>query len=40
MKFGFMGRMLSAMFGKTVYEYTSKAIPQMDIRGFKKSRSA
>ena len=36
MKYGFMGRLFSAMFGKTVYEYTSKAIPQMDIRGFKK----
>lgn len=40
MKYGFMGRLFSAMFGKTVYEYTSKAIPQMDIRGFKKKHLA
>lgn len=40
MKYGFMGRLFSAMFGKTVYEYTSKSIPQMDIRGFKKKHLA
>lgn len=28
--------MLPALFGKTVYGYTAKALPDMDIREFKK----
>ena len=28
MKFGIMGMLFSKMFEKTVYEYTSKAVPQ------------
>lgn len=36
MKFGLMGRLFSAMFGKTVYGYTAKAVPGIDIRAFRK----
>lgn len=32
MKYGFMGWLFSAMFGKTVYAYTSEAVSQIDIR--------
>ena len=35
-----MGMLFSKMFEKTVYEYTSKAVPQIDIRGFKKKHMA
>lgn len=34
MKYGFMGMLFSKMFAKTVYEYTQKAVPQIDIRVF------
>jgi hypothetical protein len=40
MKFGFMGMLFSKMFEKTVYEYTSKAVPQIDMRRFKKKHMA
>lgn len=36
MKYGFMGMLFSKMFAKTIYEYTQKAVPQIDIRAFKK----
>ena len=36
MKLGIMGRLFPAVFGKTVYDYTAKAVPDMDIREFKK----
>ena len=35
-----MGMLFSKMYEKTVYEYTSKAVPQIDIRGFKKKHMA
>jgi hypothetical protein len=40
MKFGIMGMLFSKMFEKTVYEYTSKAVPQIDMRRFKKKHMA
>ncbi len=40
MKFGFMGMLFSKMFEKTVYEYTSKAVPQIDMCRFKKKHMA
>lgn len=33
---GQLRRLLPALFGKTVYGYTAKALPDMDIREFKK----
>lgn len=36
MKLGIVGRLFPAAFGKTVYDYTAKAISDMDIREFKK----
>ena len=40
MKYGLMGRLFSSMFGKTVYDYTAKAVPQIDIRAFRKKHMA
>lgn len=36
MKLGMMGRLFPIMFSKTVYGYTAKAVPEMDVRKFKK----
>ncbi len=36
MKLGIMGRLFPAAFGKTVYDYTARAVPDIDIREFKK----
>ena len=33
-----MGRLFPAMFGKVVYAYTAKALPDMDIRAFRKKQ--
>ena len=40
MKYGLMGMLFSKMFGKTVYEYTGKAVPQIYIRAFRKKHMA
>ena len=40
MKYGLMGRLFSSMFGKTVYDYTAKTVPQIDIRAFRKKHMA
>ena len=40
MKYGLMGILFSSMFAKTVYEYTSKAVPQISIREFRKKHMA
>ena len=36
MKPGMMGRLFPIMFSKTVYGYTARAVPEMDIRKFRK----
>ena len=36
MKLGLMGRLLPVMFSKVIYGYTAKAIPDIDIRKFRK----
>lgn len=36
MRLGIMGRLFPALFGKAVYGYTARALPDMDIREFKK----
>ncbi len=36
MKLGLMGRLFPALLAKTVYEYTRMAVPEMDIREFKR----
>ena len=36
MKYGLVGTLFPLMFGKTVYEYTKRALPDMDIKEFKK----
>ena len=38
MKLGMTGRLFPAMFGKVVYDYTAKALPELDIREFKKKQ--
>lgn len=38
MKLGIMGRLFPAAFGKVVYDYTVKALPDLDIREFKKKQ--
>ena len=38
MKLGIMGRLFPAMFGKVVYGYTAKALPELDIRAFRKKQ--
>ena len=40
MKYGLMGILFSSMFKKTVYEYTAKAVPQINIREFRKKHMA
>ena len=36
MKLGIIGKLFPLMFSKVVYGYTSKAVPEMNIREFKK----
>ena len=36
MKLGIAGRLFPFMFSKVVYEYTAKAVPELNIREFKK----
>ena len=36
MKLGIMGRLFPIMFKQTVYGYTAKAVPELDIRKFKE----
>ena len=36
MKLGMIGRLFPLLLGKTVYGYTAKALPGMDVRAFKK----
>ncbi len=40
MRYGLLGTLFSAMFSKTVYEYTARAVPQIDIRDFKRKHMA
>ena len=40
MKYGFMGMLFASMFGKTIYEYTEKAVPQIKIPEFRKKHMA
>ena len=36
MKLGIVGRLFPLMFSKVVYGYTAKAVPELNIREFKK----
>ena len=36
MKLGIIGKLFPLMFRKTVYGYTAKAVPGLDIRAFQK----
>jgi len=36
MKYGLMGSVFPMLLGKIIYEYTAKAVPEIDIREFKK----
>ena len=36
MKLGIAGRLFPLMFSKVVYGYTAKAVPELNIREFKK----
>lgn len=38
MKLGLIGRLFPAMFGKVIYDYTAKAVPEIDIKEFKKKQ--
>lgn len=40
MKYGLMGMLFSKMFAKTIYEYTEKAVPKIDISSFRKKHMA
>ena len=35
-KLGMIGRLFPLLLGKTVYGYTAKALPGMDVHAFKK----
>ena len=36
MKYGLMGSVFPMLLGKIIYEYTEKAVPEIDIREFRK----
>jgi len=36
MKYGLIGSLVPCIFGKTVYEYTKKSLPDLDIKKFKR----
>ena len=38
MKLGIAGRLFPALLGKIVYEYTANALPELDIRAFRKKQ--
>ena len=38
MEFGMIGRLFPALLGRVVYDYTAKALPELDIRAFKKKQ--
>ena len=38
MELGMIGRLFPALLGRVVYDYTAKALPELDIRAFKKKQ--